>query len=92
MSCSSCKKKKEIVMTNPEPLAPVEFSPDANDIKLAYAELTSFKGVQEDKKEFISKIYKSIFQEDLEFSCGSCVSTQVRKFDHYITNVLKLTI
>jgi hypothetical protein len=92
MSCSSCKKKKEIVMTNPEPLEPIEFGPDVNDIKLAYAELTSFKGVQEDKKEFISKIYQSIFQEELDYSCGSCVSTQVRKFEHYITNVLNLTI
>lgn len=92
MGCNSCKKKKEIVINNPEPLPQVEFAPDANDIKLAYAELTSFRGVQEDKKEFISKIYKSIFQEELDYGCGSCVSTQVRKFSHYITNVLKLTL
>ncbi len=91
--CGTCKKKQEeIVITNPEPLPTMDYIPDANDIKLAYAELTSFKGIQEDKREFISKVYKAIFNEDLVYSCGSCVSTQARKFKHYITNVLKLTI
>lgn len=91
--CKTCKKKQEeIVITNPEPLPTMDYIPDANDIQLAFAELTSFKGIQEDKKEFISKVYKAIFNEDLVFDCGSCVSTQARKFSNYITNVLKLTV
>lgn len=89
--CKSCKKKKKEI-TEELPLVPVEYIPDANDIKLAYEELTSYGGVREDKKQFISKVYSSIFNEELEYTCGSCVSTQARKFKHYITNVLKLTL
>ena len=89
--CRSCKKKKQ-ELTELPPVVQVEYIPDVQDIKLAFAELTSYGGVKEDKKAFISKVYQAIFNEELEYSCGSCVSTQARKFKNYIKNTLKITV
>lgn len=86
--CKTCKKKKEEI-TEKLPVIQVELPPDVSEIKLAYEELTSYSGVKEDKKPFISRIYKEIFNEELEYNCGVCVSTQARKFKYYITEVLK---
>jgi len=89
--CGTCKKKvKEI--KEPEPLIELPYIPDANDITIAYAELTSYGGVREDKKEFISKVYKEIFNEELVYDCRSCVSIQARKFKYFITNTLKINV
>jgi len=82
--CSSCKKKKQEV-TKLEPIVEEEvWVPTSADIKLAYAELTSLLGVKEDKKEYISKVYKFIFNEDFDWGCRSCVNKQARRFRIYI--------
>ncbi len=81
--CTSCKKPKEVVVKNPPlPFELVEdiFIPTQEDIKLAYAELTSLLGVKEDKKELISKVYKFLFDEDFDWGCRSCVNKQSRRF------------
>jgi hypothetical protein len=94
MGCSKCKKPKEIKVS-PNDVQKIEldiYVPTIEEIVLAYHELTSYKGVQEDKKEFISKVYNVIFKEELIYDCNSCVSTQARKFKHYITNVLKVSV
>jgi hypothetical protein len=87
--CTTCKKKKEIIMDVKEPVVELEqeLPPSLGDIKLAYAELTSYGGVKEDKKPFISSIYNKIFNEELEYDCRVCVSTQVRKFTNYINKM-----
>jgi hypothetical protein len=90
--CTSCKKKKEVIMTELPQVIEMEYIPDAKDIKLAYEELTSYGGVKEDKKEFISKVYNQIFNEDLIYNCNSCVSTQAKKFKHYITSKLNIKL
>jgi hypothetical protein len=83
--CTSCKKKKEEV-TKLEPIVEEEmFIPTQEDIKLAYAELTSIIGVKEDKKEFISKVYQFLFNEDFDWGCRSCVNNQARRFRIYVT-------
>jgi hypothetical protein len=83
--CSSCKKKKHEV-TKLEPVVEEElFIPTSSDIKLAYAELTSLLGVKEDKKEFISKVFKFLFNEDFDWGCRSCVNRQARRFRIYVT-------
>ncbi len=84
MACKTCKKKtiKEL-----EPILeePIDLDiPTLEDIKLAFAELTSYAGVKEDKKEFIKKIYTHIFQEELDLNCRGCTSQQVRKFSNYL--------
>lgn len=89
--CRSCKKKKEEITELP-PVVQMEYIPDVNDVKIAFAELTSYGGVKEDKKAFISKVYKAIFNEELIYDCHSCVSTQARKFNNYIKNVLKISV
>lgn len=86
--CSSCKKKKEIVLEKPAPL-PFEmigdiWVPTPEEIKLAYDELTSYGGVKEDRKEFINKVYNFIFNEDFDFNCRGCGNTQARKFTNWI--------
>jgi len=85
--CTSCKKPKEVVEKLPLPFELEEevFIPTSSDIKLAYAELTSLLGVKEDKKEFISKVYKFLFNEDFDWGCRSCVNRQARRFRIYVT-------
>lgn len=82
--CGDCKKKKEIN----EPLPVVDYEavwiPTKDDIKLAYAELTSFGGVKEDKKDFINKVHNFLFGEDFDFGCKGCGKNRVRKFTNYI--------
>ena len=58
--CKECKKKKAEVTKLPD-LIVEEYIPSIEDIKLAYAELTSMGGVKEDKKDFINKVYKAVF-------------------------------
>ena len=58
--------------------------PTEEEIKLAYAELTSILGVKDDKKEFINKIYKFLFNEDFDFTCRSCSNTQAMRFRNYM--------
>lgn len=82
--CTSCKKKpKDVVVENPPlPFELVEdiFIPTQEEIKLAYAELTSILGVKEDKKELISKVYQFLFNEPFDWGCRSCVNNQARRF------------
>jgi hypothetical protein len=83
--CTSCKKKKE-VLTKLEPVVIDEdmFIPTQEDIKLAYAELTSLFGVKEDKKDFIQKVYTFLFNEPFDWNCRTCVNNQARRFRIYL--------
>lgn len=91
--CKTCKKPKVI-----EKLDPIEevqldvYVPTLDEIKLAYYELTSFGGIKKDKKELIKKVYETLFGEEFDFNCSSCVSTQARKFHNYLTLKLKLKL
>jgi hypothetical protein len=80
--CTECKKKKQPVTKLPDLIEIEEiYIPTREDIMLAYVELGS-KGV--DKHPFINKVYKSLFNEDFNFFCASCVNVQVRKLKTYI--------
>lgn len=94
MSCSKCKKKKPIEKLEPiiDEKELIGFVPTNEEIKLAFAELSSYGNITDDKKEFINKIYSYLFLEDFDFSCGSCASQQARKFKNFIINDLKLDI
>jgi hypothetical protein len=86
--CTSCKKPKEVVVENPPLPFELEeemFIPTQEDIKLAYAELTSILGVKEDKKEFIQKVYQFLFNETFDWGCRTCVNKQARRFRIYVT-------
>jgi hypothetical protein len=88
--CKTCKKPKEVVVENvplPFELEPEIYIPTVEDIKLAYAELTSFGGVPEDKKEFIKKVYRALFGEEFIFNCGGCGKSQARKFTNHLNNI-----
>jgi hypothetical protein len=83
--CGECKKKKKEV-SKLEPVVEEElWIPSESDIKLAFAELTSLLGVKEDKKEFISKVYRFLFNEEFNFNCRSCVNKQARRFRIHLT-------
>ena len=87
--CSSCKKKKEPIKL-PELIEEEEiYIPSHNDIVLAYIELGNRVL---DKRQFINKVYNSLFNEDFNFGCRSCVNGQARRLKNYITEVLKLHI
>lgn len=85
MGCSKCKKPKNV---DAKPLdtsfLDQYWFPSKQEASLAYSELTSVLGVQEDKKEFISKVYKAAFEEDFNWACKSCASKQVRKFGNWL--------
>ena len=86
--CTQCKKK---VIKELEPLVEEIYIPTSDEIKLAFYELTSMKGVIEDKKPFISKVYETLFQEKFDWSCVSCAHIQVRKLEAYCNkNKIKL--
>ena len=83
--CTSCKKKKnEVIELEPVIQDEDMFIPTSSDIKLAYAELTSLLGVKDDKKEFIGKVFKFLFNEEFDWTCRSCVNNQARRFRIYI--------
>ena len=89
--CKSCKKKKEVeVKGNTElPVQLTEYIPSVEDIKRAYIMLGRPK---EEEKPFIKKVYESLFNEEFDFNCYSCVHTQTRILKNYITNTLKLKL
>ena len=84
MACKTCKKKvvKELDSVIEEPID-LDI-PTIDEIKIAYAELTSYGGVKPEKKEFIKKIYMYIFKEELDLDCRGCGSYQVQKFTNYL--------
>ena len=86
--CKSCKKKKPITEL-PQIIEDEVFIPTPEDIKLAYIELGNR---DQNKKEFINKVYQYVFDEPFDFGCTSCMNRQVRKLKNYITEVLKLNV
>lgn len=87
--CKSCKKKP--VVTELQPLVEdyIPFIPTPEDIKLAYIELGNRDN---NKHEFINKVYQFLFNEDFNFGCTSCMNVQVRKLKNYINDELKLNV
>lgn len=89
--CKSCKKKKPITelpqLIEDEVLIP--FIPTPEDIRLAYIELGNR---DQNKKEFINKVYQFVFDEPFDFGCTACMNVQVRKLKNYINEVLKLNV
>lgn len=86
--CHECKKK-ELMTELPEVIEVDPFYiPTYDDIKLAYIELGS-KNI-EPKKEFINKVYSSLFNENFDFGCKTCVNIQSRKLKSFIEEVLKI--
>lgn len=90
--CKSCKKPKEVVVEKlplPFELEPEIYIPTIEDIKKAYIMLGSPK---EEEKPFIKKVYESLFEDEFDFNCKSCVHTQTRALQNYIKDVLKLKL
>jgi hypothetical protein len=86
--CKSCKKKA-LITELPEVVEMDSlYVPTIEDIKLAYIELGN-KNI-DSKKEFINKVYSSIFDETFDFGCRTCVNAQARKFRNYIEETLKI--
>jgi CRISPR/Cas system-associated protein Cas10 (large subunit of type III CRISPR-Cas system) len=77
--CTSCKKKKEI--TAPLPQLEVVFIPTLDDIKKAYAYLGN---VKEEEKKFINDVYIALFNQEFDFTCGSCGNKQARRLYNYL--------
>ena len=83
MSCTSCKKKKPVTELPPV-VEDVMYIPTKDEIKLAYAEFSSILGVKEDKRELVNKVYKFLFNEDLNYNCKGCGNSQARRFHNYM--------
>ena len=88
--CTSCKKKKEVMTTLPDPVDIDDFYiPTKEDIELAYLELGN--RIQ-DKREFINKVYYALFGEEFNFGCTSCVNGQARRLKNYIIDNFKVPL
>jgi hypothetical protein len=85
--CTSCKKPKEVN----EPLPPVEYLylPTVEDIKQAYVMLSDLK---EEEKPFIQQVYNSLFDDEFDFYCPSCIHRQTRALQNYIKDTLKIKL
>jgi len=83
MSCTSCKKKKPVTELPPV-VEDVMYIPTKDEIRLAYAEFSSILGVKEDKRELVNKVYKFLFNEDLNYNCKGCGNSQARRFHNYM--------
>ena len=86
--CKSCKKKAPVTEL-PDPIEIDIYIPSPDEIRLAYIELGN---KDQDKREFINKVYQFLFDEDFNFGCASCVNVQARKLKNYINDVLKLNV
>lgn len=88
--CKNCKKPKEVVVEKlPLPYVLEPYIPDLEDIKRAYVMLGNPKDTQ---KLFINQVYQSLFNEEFDFNCPSCVHTQTRILQNYLKNELKIKI
>ena len=90
--CASCKKKAAIPITLPQLIEeePIDiFFPTREVIHLAYIELGNRV---ENKREFINGVYRALFNEDFNFDCGGCASSQAMKLKNYINEVLKIPV
>jgi len=88
--CKSCKKPKEVVVEKvPLPFELEPYIPSVEDIKRIYIMLGNPK---EEEKPFIRQVYSSIFNEEFDFYCPSCIHTQTRKLKNYIINELKIKL
>jgi hypothetical protein len=86
--CASCKKKKHPVVL-PELIEEDLYIPTPDEIRLAFIELGNRV---EDKREFINKVYRFLFNEEFNFGCTSCLNAQARRLKNYIIEVLKLKV
>jgi hypothetical protein len=87
--CTSCKKKKPITELQPVMEDYIPYIPTLEDMKLAYVELGN---QSREKREFVNKVYRFIFDEDFNFDCQGCVNVQARKFKNYLNDNFKLGI
>ena len=85
--CKSCKKKPPVTELPPVVEEHV-WVPTKDEIVLAYDELSNMKGVREDKKEMINKIFYFLFNEYIDFDCRGCISNQGMKFHNYMKYTL----
>jgi hypothetical protein len=46
----------------------------------------------DNKQEFIGKVYRTLFDEEFNFGCSSCVNAQARRLRNYIIEVLKMEV
>jgi hypothetical protein len=87
MGCTACKKKKEV--TKLEPVIEEVMTFNIQQVKLAYDLLG---GIKEEERPFVNEVYKSLFNEDFDWGCKTCVNNQARKLKNYIENELKITL
>lgn len=87
MGCSSCKNKPPV--TKLEPVIEEKMLFTSEQIKLAYHLLG---GIKQEEKPFVNDVYKSIFNENFDWSCKTCVNVQARKLKAYIENELKIKL
>lgn len=91
--CVSCKKKKEPITELPAVVEINEveemYIPTEKEIHLAYVELGN---KDYNKREFINRVYRFLFNDDFNFSCTSCVNKQARLLRNYINENLNLKV
>ena len=81
--CASCKKKKNQVTEVVLPPVEEVYIPTLAEIRAAYVYISNSRGISEQDKPIINKVYESLFNEKFDYDCPSCVSKQAIKFYSY---------
>jgi hypothetical protein len=87
MGCSTCKKKKPITQLEPVIEETISFTDE--QVRQAYDLLG---GIKQEEKPFVNEVYKSVFNENFDWGCKTCVNSQARKLKNYIENKLKIKL
>ena len=87
MGCSTCKKKKPITQLEPVIEETISFTDE--QVRQAYDLLG---GIKQEEKPFVNDVYKSVFNENFDWGCKTCVNSQARKLKNYIENKLKIKL
>jgi hypothetical protein len=85
--CESCKEKvtKVTHIFNKNDI----FYPTPEEVYYAFNQLRDRLGGD---KEFVSKVYRALFNEEFNYNCGNCKNMQSARLRQYIVDVLKITI
>lgn len=89
--CTTCKKKKQEIKELPKFELVETISPftDADLIEVYNLMNGSIKGQDLEK---VRAVFKYIFNEDIDLTCGACGQRYYNKYRYHLKSVLKLDI
>lgn len=84
--CKSCKKKKDQIteVKLPDPFEVEEYIPSKVELQTAFVAVSNPRGINDQDKPLVTRVYKAIFKEDFDYYCASCMSKSVTRLLNYL--------